>query len=149
MTWDNVDLAAGVLFYQQAKTDQRVEVPLHRNLRQHFRSISGKALRGFLCGQHLAVCDTAGRTGLSNQFAAIMAKAGIDRGQVQVSKKRKFSQLSFHSLRGSFASALANASVSPDVRMKLTGHRSIDIHQRYTHMQLEPLRKAIATLPGL
>jgi site-specific recombinase XerD len=78
-----------------------------------------------------------------------MAKAGLDQRQIQLSKNRKFSQLSFHSLRHSFSSALANAGVSADVRMKLTGHKSIDVHQRYTHMQLEPLKKAIAALPGL
>jgi hypothetical protein len=33
--------------------------------------------------------------------------------------------------------------------MKLTGHQSIDIHQRYTHMQLKPLKDAIAALPRL
>jgi site-specific recombinase XerD len=63
--------------------------------------------------------------------------------------KRKFSQLSFHALRHSFTNALANAGVSADIRMKLTGHKSIDIHQRYTHMQLEPLKQAIAVLPSL
>jgi hypothetical protein len=90
-----------------------------------------------------------GRSGLSNQFTALMAKAGIDQRQVQSSKNRKFSRLSFHSLRHSFSSALANAGISADVRMKLTGHRTVAAHQRYTHVELKPLRQAIAALPTL
>jgi integrase len=90
-----------------------------------------------------------GRSGLSKQFAELMAKAGIDQRQIQSSKNRMFSQLSFHSLRHSFASALANLGISADVRMKLTGHKSVDVHQRYTHMQLEPLKAAIGALPRL
>jgi integrase len=148
LTWDSVDLVEGVLFYRQGKTGSKVEVPIHLDLEEHLLSIAGDAPRGFLCGQ-LATAKIGGRSGLSKQFAAIMANAGIDQRQVQSSKNRKFSQLSYHSLRHSFASALANASVSPDVRMKLTGHQSIDVHQRYTHVQLEPLKKAIAALPRL
>jgi site-specific recombinase XerD len=77
------------------------------------------------------------------------AETCLDQRQIQLSKSRKFSQLSYHSLRHSFSSALANAGISADVRMKLTGHKSIDVHQRYTHIELEPLKKAIAALPGL
>jgi len=77
-----------------------------------------------------------------------MEQAGFDQDKVQAGRN-EFSRKSFHSLRHSFSSALANAGVSADVRMKLTGHKSADVHQRYTHMQLEPLKKAIATLPAL
>lgn len=146
LTWDSVDLAEGVLFYQQGKTGIKVEVPLHPDLEDHLLSIAGDNPIGFLCGQ-LAMGRTGGKKGLSNQFAAIMAKAGIDQKQVQSSEKRKFSQLSFHGFRHSFTSALANASVTSDMRMKLTGHKSVDVHQRYTHVELEPLRRAISMLP--
>lgn len=78
-----------------------------------------------------------------------MVKAGIDRQQVQSSKNRKFSGVSFHSMRHSFASALANARISADVRMKLTGHKSLGIHQGYTHMELKGLREAVDALPRL
>ena len=78
-----------------------------------------------------------------------MGRAGVDRHRVQVSRRRKFSRKSFHSLRHSFASALANAGVSPELRMRLSGHKSETVHQRYTHVQLEPLKAAIAALPSL
>jgi hypothetical protein len=33
--------------------------------------------------------------------------------------------------------------------MRLVGHKTLDVHQRYTHVELEPLRAAIAALPPL
>jgi integrase len=146
LEWDSVDLTSGIILYTQGKTGRRVEVPIHPDLEERLLAIAGDQ-RGSLC-QMLVKSRVDGRTGLSNQFAALMARAGIDQRQVQSSKNR-FSRKSFHSLRHSFSSALANADISADVRMKLTGHRSVDVHQRYTHMQLEPLRKAIATLPRI
>jgi integrase len=148
LTWKSVDLGEGVLFYTQGKTGKKVEVPIHPDLMKHLVSIASKDPASFLCPS-LGNVSIGGRSGLSKQFAALMAQAGIDQRQIQSSRNHKFSQLSFHSLRHSFSSALANVGVSADVRMKLTGHKSADVHQRYTHMQLEPLKTAIAALPRL
>jgi integrase len=148
LRWDQVDLVAGVIFYTQGKTDKEVEVPLHPDLEEHLLAIAGDNPRGFLCPT-LAGQRISGGKGLSLQFAALMAKAGIDQRRIQSSRNRKFSRLSFHSLRHSFSSALANAGISADVRMKLTGHKSLDVHRRYTHVEMEPLKHAIAALPRL
>jgi integrase len=148
LRWDQVDLAGGLMFYTQGKTSKEVEVPIHPDLEEHLLAIAGDNPRGFL-SPTLAGQPIGGGKGLSLQFAGLMAKAGIDQRRVQSSRNRKFSRLSFHSLRHSFSSALANVGVSADVRMKLTGHKSFDVHQRYTHVQLEPLRRAIAALPTL
>ena len=53
------------------------------------------------------------------------------------------------SIRHSFTSALANAGVSPELRMKLTGHKSAEIHRGYTHLEMDTLKEAIKKLPGL
>jgi len=148
LTWTNVDLADGVIFYTQGKTGKKVVVPIHPDLEEHLLRIAGDNPSGFLCSS-LGQISTGGQRGLSKRFAALMAQAGIDQRQIQSSRNHKFSQLSFHSLRHSFSSALANLGISADVRMKLTGHKSVDVHGRYTHMQLEPLKKAIASLPRL
>jgi len=55
---------------------------------------------------------------------------------------------SFHSLRHSFASWLAEADVHADIRQKLTGHSSAGIHARYTHHD-EALDRAVGSLPDL
>jgi integrase len=147
LSWNSVELASGIVFFEQGKTEARVEVPIHPDLEERLLAIAGDTPSGYLCPT-LAKTRVDGRKGLSNQFAKIMRDAGLNQHQVK-SAKNSFSRKSFHSLRHSFTSALANAGISADVRMRLTGHKSLDVHQRYTHMELEPLRKAIAALPKL
>jgi integrase len=90
-----------------------------------------------------------GRHGLSEGFKRIVRKAGLDLQTVQGGGMRKISKRTFHALRHSFTSALANAHVAPELRMKLTGHSSEAIHRGYTHHELEVLRKAVQKLPSL
>ena len=111
LTWESVDLAEGTIVYTQGKTGRKVEVPIHPDLEEHLLSIAGDSPRGFLCPT-LGATKISGRSGLSKQFAALMATAGIDQRQIQSSRNRKFSKLSYHSLRHSFSSALANQVIS-------------------------------------
>jgi integrase len=77
-----------------------------------------------------------------------MGKAGIDRHDVQLGAN-KMARKSYHGIRHSFTSALANAGVAPEIRMKLVGHKSAAVHQGYTHHELRPLQAAIQALPRL
>jgi integrase len=147
LSWDSVELATSTIFYQQGKTRTRVEVPIHPDLEARLLAIAGDNPRGLLCPT-LARTRVDGRRGLSRQFAHLMSAAALDQDQVR-SARNAFSRKSVHSLRHSFSSALANAAVSADVRMKLTGHKSLDVHRRYTHVEMEPLKHAIAALPRL
>ena len=56
---------------------------------------------------------------------------------------------SFHSLRHSFNSALANAGVGRQLRQVLTGHASERMNESYTHSELEPIRNAIESMPNV
>jgi len=83
---------------------------------------------------------------LSTQFPRIMARAGVPAkiilpGGIEASR-------SFHSLRHSFTSWLAEADIHADVRQKLTGHSSAGVHARYTHHD-SALERAVLTLPDL
>ena len=60
---------------------------------------------------------------------------------------RKFRSLTFHSLRHTFNSVLANAGVDQEVRQQLTGHASAAMNRRYTHLELKTMRAAISKLP--
>jgi hypothetical protein len=82
----------------------------------------------------------------STNFPRLMNKAGVAR-EVTLPGGIK-ARRSFHSLRHSFASWLAEADVHSDVRRRLTGHRSEGIHDRYTHHD-ESLVRAIGELPDL
>jgi integrase len=75
-----------------------------------------------------------------------MKKAGIEGKRIEASGGRTLSSLSFHSLRHSFNSAMANAGVAQEIRQKLTGHSSAEMNKRYTHHELEPLRAAIGLI---
>lgn len=83
---------------------------------------------------------------LSTTFTRIMKSAGVAQDVMLPGgiKARR----SFHSLRHTFASWLAEADVHADVRQKLTGHGSSRIHSRYTHHD-EALHRAISVLPDL
>jgi integrase len=78
-----------------------------------------------------------------------MAKAGIPTGEARPrnGQGRAVSRLSFHSLRHSFNSAMANHGVSQEVRMQLTGHATADMNKVYTQHEIKPLRAAIELLP--
>jgi integrase len=97
----------------------------------------------------LAGRGTGGKHGLSGRFNAIMEIAGVEGKRTKASGGRTLSSLSFHSLRHSFNSALANAGVSQEIRQKLTGHASAEMNTIYTHHELAPLRAAVEKLPAL
>jgi integrase len=148
LRWDSVYLDKGQICYTQGKTGARVVIPIHQDLDAQLLEVANNDnAQGYIC-PGLAKTRVQGRGGLSSQFSRLMERAGIDRKAVQVAKRR-FARKSFHALRHSFASALANAGVSADVRMRLTGHKSFNIHQQYTHLEFESLRAGIAALPTL
>jgi integrase len=146
LDWNAIDLAAGTITFAQGKTDTRVVIPIHSELERHLASIATDR-GGPLCPT-LALTPTTGRDGLSRQFIGLMYAAGIDPQEIKTSK-HALPLKSFHSLRHSFASALANCGVPPDQRMRLVGHRSTRVHEAYTHLELETLRSAIESLPWL
>jgi integrase len=80
-----------------------------------------------------------------------MTKAGIN-NQAKASKitgkGRAFSALSFHSLRHSFNSEMANKGVSQELRRHLTGHATDRMNDGYSHFTKKLLKKAVAKLPG-
>jgi hypothetical protein len=47
---------------------------------------------------------------------------------------RQFSKLTFHSLRHSFVSGLANAGVAQETRMLMTDHGSVAVQRDFTHL---------------
>ena len=147
MQWDAIDWGNKVIRFTPRKTKKPVTIPLHQDLERELLKTAGVG-KAFMFPS-LAVKSTSGKYGLCGSFAAIMKKARIEGKPISVSGVRKLSSLSFHSLRHSFNSAMANAGISQEVRQKLTGHTSAEMNKIYTHHELEPLRTAIATIPSL
>jgi|SRR5581483_1441970 len=143
-----IDFERGLITFTPQKTKRTkkkaVRIPIHPGLAERISRISG------LLFPTLAGRGTGGRHGLSAEFATIMRKAGI-RGDVirHTDNGRRNMTKSFHSLRHSFNSALANAGIAREMRQVLTGHASERMNEIYTHRELEPLRTAIAALPNV
>jgi integrase len=146
MKWENVLPEQGVIIYHQQKTGKKVIVPMHFHVIEHFNYLATFGTTGHLCPK-LAGKGSGGKHGLSEGFKRIVVKAGIDPMVVEGKGTRNFTKRTFHSLRHSFNSALANAGVAEEVRMKLTGHSSKDMNSRYTHLQVEALKNAVKTMP--
>ncbi len=72
------------------------------------------------------------------------------RKEAKASAGRTITALSFHSLRHTATSLMANAGVAADTRKAITGHRDDRVHETYTHHQLEKLREAVGliSVPG-
>ncbi|MCP5525368.1 MAG: site-specific integrase [Verrucomicrobiales bacterium] len=149
MAWKGVDLMAGTLTFRQAKTGGELTLPLHPDLLAHLEALATSDKPQKFIMPRLAGLGTGGRHGLSEGFKRIMRRAGLDAQAVESKGKRQLSRRTFHALRHSFASALANAGVAPELRMKLTGHKSEAQHRGYTHHELATLRNAVAKLPAL
>ena len=149
MEWADVDLAAETLTYEQSKTGKKVTVPLHPDLLTHLNGLASTDKPQKFIMPGMADKGPGGRHGLSEGFKRIVVKAGLDLQTVQGGGVRKISRRTFHALRHSFTSALANAQVAPELRMKLTGHSSAAIHRGYTHHEIEVLRGAVNKLPSL
>jgi integrase len=146
--WADVDLQRGQVVFQKTKQGKPHTVPLHPDLAAHLESLASADEPGFLTPK-VANVKPSGRRGLSESFKRIARLAGVDVEMVEGTGRNKVSKRSFHALRHSFTSALANAGVSEEVRMKLTGHSSKAVHQKYTHHELEVLRANVSKLPSL
>jgi integrase len=147
MRWGAIDWRNKVIRFTASKTKRPVAIPLHRDLERALLKNAGIGKAAMF--PSLAGKGTGGKHGLSGRFATIMRKAGIQGKQAQASGGRMLSSLSFHSLRHSFNSAMANAGISQEVRQKLTGHTSAETNKIYTHHELEPLRAAVSVIPSV
>jgi integrase len=149
MQWANFDLAGGWLTYTQAKTGHSIGVAIHPDLLTHLESLAGTDAAEPFVMPGMASRRVSGRKGLSESFKTIVRRAGLDLQTVKGGGVRMFSKRTFHSLRHSCNSELANKDVSSDVRQKITGHASKEMNRLYTHFERETIRAAIAKLPNI
>ena len=151
MTWDFVDFEKGTISFVARKTNKETTIPLHAQLKDALLDSAGQDDPNAPIMPTLVGKSTGGAHGLSKSFASVMEKAKIDPQPIKngVGKARTKNRLSFHSLRHSFNSILANKDVSGEIRQKLTGHTSDEMNQKYTHLELERLREAVSVIPKL
>jgi len=157
LKWSNVDLAEKTITFVQRKVEgksskDKVRIPIHPALEEYLLSGPSSDSPNAPVFPQLHDIAGGGGNGLSIGFKRIMEAAGIEAGVIREragKAGRSLSALSFHSLRHSFNSALANAGVSQELRQKLTGHKSAEMNTIYTHHELETIRAAVQTIGRL
>jgi integrase len=147
MHWSTVDWNKKIIRFTPSKSKKSVTIPLHSQLERELLKNAGIGNAPMF--PTLAAGDTGGKHGLNGRFNAIMERAGIEGKRTKASGGRTLSSLTFHSLRHSFNSALANGGVSQEIRQKLTGHASAEMNAIYTHHELAALRAAVAVIPRI
>lgn len=158
LTWGNIDLNRKVLHFYPQKTSHSgtkrkpQEVPILPDLEDYLLKLPVKSNKTDApLFPVLGKRKTTGRTGLSNTFTALIAKAGIDNAAVSEKagkKGRTVFAYGFHALRHTYISLMANIGVSKELRMKLAGHTS-NAHDRYTHVELDTMTEALKKFPRL
>lgn len=149
--WTHIDKKASpwwVWTLTQKKTKTRVEIPLVEPLASHLKTLdTGDSL--YLCPS-LAFLPSSGYSGLSTTFAAVLKAVGIA-GEILPGKGkgRAWNSKTFHSLRHTCNSIMANAGVSQDVRRQILGHASEAMNTRYTHMAIATSGTAMAGSIGV
>jgi integrase len=150
LEWSAVDLNARIITVATRKTRKDVILPIHPQfaswLKKQTRGIGKAPVFPSLAGK-----AGGGKSGLSMAFKRIMDRAKI-KGRLlrdATGEGRSQSSLSFHSLRHSFNSKLADAGVAGEIRQKLTGHTSALMNEVYTHREIATLRAAVEKLPTL
>ena len=150
MEWDGVDFQEDTLAYKVKKKGGSIhKIPLNADLKEHLLSLATSDKAEKYITPDMAAKGPGGQHGLSEGFKRIVRAAGVDLQTVKGYGRRNISRRTFHALRHGFASALANAGIPEDQRMKLIGHSSKAIHRGYAHHDHPILKSAIDAIPSL
>jgi integrase len=136
LTSANID--SGFLIVRSDKTDTATRTPLHPQLKAWLKGRSG-AFFPNLAGKE--------NSNVSQTFSNLMGKAKVEKEKT-LPGGDKITR-SFHSLRHTFTSVLADAGVDEETRMALTGQKDSTVHAAYTHHGDAKLKAAIKHLPKL
>ncbi len=150
LRWQDIDLVSQIktIRFQPRKGGGEVITVIHPALQDYLLSLPTAESDDAFLFPSLAQRNASP---LSKAFRQLMEQACIEQRVIRQRGKsgRSVNALSFHSLRHSFSSILANAGVSEERRMALTGHSTRSVHQVYSHHDLEVLRDAVAVLPRI
>lgn len=160
LKWSSVNFQANEIQFITKKTKAQVQIPIMSQLRNALQSIpQPRDTYVFPIAQATFQKSKNRVNTLSNQFAAIVAKAGLrvkvrhrkkDRDSSNpLSKTRDNSELTFHSLRYTTTSFLKRSGSANSIAQDIIGHDSPAISNSYTNIDHETKRKALGGLPRL
>lgn len=158
LTWDNVDLVREELRLVTRKTGKRLILPIASPLLRHLENATtpDDPSAPLHPRAHLIVHAQRKTGHLSNQFADLLAQAGLRQKQAHrkthgEGRGQGSAQhgLSFHCLRHTAVTLLKEAGVPAAVVMELVGHDSEQMSAHYTHVGNEALKKATDSFPDV
>ena len=139
--------------FQQGKTGGKVKIPMNSVLAEYLSRLAKSRADKTFVFPAIAAQAQRNVSPLSKAFKKIMRRAGIEQRVIRERKAdssgRSVNALTFHSLRHTFNSILADAGVPEETRMALTGHKTREQNQVYTHRQLQTYVEAVATVPRI
>jgi integrase len=132
LCWSHIDLQRGILAVFASKTQTIREIPINSETRKVL-----EAWKLNKKNENVFYNPQTGRpfVDLKTGFALACEKAGI-------------SDVTWHTLRHTFASRLVNSGVDIVTVKELLGHSSISATMRYAHTNIESKRAAVEKLDG-
>jgi integrase len=157
LKWSALDLEREEVKLITQKTGKSMTVPISAPLMRHILTLAAADVPD--APVHPRAFKTAqktGRTGgLSNQFADILAAAGLREKKVHRKAgegrgaSRTQNELTFHALRHTAVSMMKDAGIPAAAVMEIIGHDSEQMSDHYTHVGKEAMQRAAAALPDL
>lgn len=124
---------------KKSRKGKPVVLPLVEPLASHIRTLPAS---GPLCPE-LSKVEISGRNGLSCKFGEVLKAAGIDTGESATSSGRMWHARTFHSLRHTLATWLAETGAEESLRRRIVDHESAAVHAGYLHYGIETLRQSL------
>ncbi|MCX7008761.1 MAG: site-specific integrase [Kiritimatiellaeota bacterium] len=156
LRWRQIDFEQKTISFVTRKTDRSTLLPMHKVLYRFLLALPSAD------DPSAAVYPKAvskGTNTLSREFGEILHKAGLivldklqrlHEGQGKGrNTRRNVGGLSFHCLRHTASSLLKNAGASDVVAREIIGHDSEAVSRRYTHIEPDTLRAAVAKMPDV
>lgn len=129
LKWDQVDLRHGYILLNDAKNNERREIPINSTLREVLEKLPiGLKIEHVFTGD-----DGKPYNRVKSSFATALKRANI-------------LDFRFHDLRHTFASQLVMSGVDLTTVKELLGHKSISMTLRYAHLSPGHKVKAVQTL---
>lgn len=139
MTFEHYDPVAQTFTWRPMKTPERVQtVPVVEPLLSWVKALLAQRKSGPLCPRLVGMSGAS----LSNQFAKRLTTVGIGQ-DARACGARRLKQRSFHCLRHTLPSWLLAAGVDERTSMAIVGHHSKEVHQGYTHAEMDAMRAAM------
>lgn len=148
LTWENIDLPAGGVWCIERKKKKYHSWELHPQLLEWLKQKGAGRSTDCLFPELHSLSEGH----LSRSFTRFMARVGVVGTLIRCKRGvagRNLNGLTFHSLRHTFISHLDAQGVPEDLRVKVIGHASVDVHRGYVHHADDRTRGIISAIPGI